>query len=140
MECNFKRVASFEITAEVALAIEMHEQPAIPLFGDEDGIPGLLATHVEHLVTDKTMAQTSSYSLFKPLVDKVIVVIQVHYVDTIVGIAEEYRVGAFPKAVCSFTQGYDGRFDCDLDFIMLRVFCRCCYVLKQEFFPRKPCQ
>src|SRR5437764_11528369 len=129
MQCHFKRIASLEITAEVALAIEMYKQPAIPFFGDEDGIPGLLAAHVEYLVTNKATAHTGCHSLFKPLIHKVVKVVQVHHIKAGVGVAKHYRIRTLPEVVCSLTQRYDGCFDRDFDFIMLRVFRRCRDVL-----------
>ncbi len=117
----------------------MYEQPAIPLLGDEDGIPGLLGIHVEHLVTNETAAHAGSDGLFKPLKHKAMEVVQCHQVKAGAGVAEEHRVGAFPEVVSGLAQCDDGCLDRDFDFIVLRVFCRCCDVLQQESFTRKPC-
>src|SRR5260221_365247 len=89
----------------------MHEQPAIPLLGDEDGIPGLLCIHVEHLVTDETAAHVSSDGLFKPLKHKAMEVVQGHHFKAAAGVAEEYRVGAFPEVVSGLAQCDHGRLD-----------------------------
>jgi hypothetical protein len=82
----------------------MYDQPAIQLFCDEDGIPGFLVTHVEHLVADKAATHTGSYSLFKPLVHKAVEIVQGHHVEAGFGIAKEYRVGAFPEVISILAQ------------------------------------
>jgi hypothetical protein len=67
MQCNFKGIAPFEVTTEIALAIEMDEQPAVQFFRDEDGVPWALRSHVEYFVTDEAATHTSLNSPLEPL-------------------------------------------------------------------------
>ena len=77
----FKRIASLEVSIEVSFAIKMHQEPAVHLCRDEDRIPGLFASHIQRLVTDKAPAHACLNRSLEPLIDELVKVLQVHHIE-----------------------------------------------------------
>src|SRR6185312_13352813 len=140
MQGDFKGIAPLEVAIEILFAIEMYQQPAVPLIAHEDSIPRFFIAHVKPPVTDEAAPHACRHSSLEPLVDESMKIIHIHHVETGIWITKENRIGAFAKIVLSATQGDHRRFDGYFDFVVFRIFC--CYrdIVQEEPLPRKPCE
>src|SRR5579875_2992117 len=119
-----ERIPSFEFARQVAFTVEVDEQPAIELLGDEDRIPGFLVINVQLLIADKAAHHACRDGAFIPFQHKLMHVLKQHQVQRRLRVAEQHRVGTFTKIVISFAEGQHRGLDRHLDLIMRRVICR----------------
>src|SRR5579859_1402812 len=94
---DLERTAPLEIAIEVAFAVEMRQQPAVPLVGDEQRVPGFLPAHIQHFIADEAARQTRRDRALKPLVHELVEIVQRHHLQAGFWIAEKHRVWTFAK-------------------------------------------
>src|SRR5690348_12242345 len=95
--CDLKWIAPLEVAIEVAFAVEMRQQPAMPFVSDEQRVPGLFPAHIQRFIADKATRHTRRHRALKPLVHELVEIVQRHHLQTGFWIAEKHRVWTFAK-------------------------------------------